>query len=211
MHVFEVPGERVFVVLSAGNLATTQAVINSIQRDFLDAGSRLHTVNHLFEAAEHIGEISCKVQARHCETRPHGDVNLGASFIIGGQIHNKPPGIFMVYPEGNYIAPSPQNPYFQIGETKYGKPILDRIINHETTLERAARCALVSIDSTMRSNLSVGPPVEVTIIEADALKVSRRLRLDANSAYYQQLRAAWGEGLNRIFTELPRFEWEEAI
>lgn len=210
MHSYIVPGERCFVILAAGNLGTTQAVINTVQRDFQAPGGHagLHDVEYLFEAAEYLGDISYRVKTRHSDEDPSGGVDLGATFIIGGQIKGKPPAILMVYPEGNYLAPSEANPYLQIGETKYGKPILDRIINPKTSLVDAARCALVSIDSTMRSNVSVGPPIELAIYQQDALDLQRRIRLDSDSAYYEALRSAWASGLSRVFRELPRFDWE---
>jgi putative proteasome-type protease len=210
MHSFTVPGERAFVLLSAGNLATTQAVLNILRRDFDDRHSirSLSTVDYVFDAAQYVGEVSCNVQTRHCESTRKSSVNLGASFILGGQIAGKPHDIFLIYPEGNYISPSPSNPYLQIGETKYGKPILDRIITHGTTLEVAGRCALVSLDSTMRSNVSVGPPIELALYRKDGLDIERHVTLDADSEYSLALREAWSDGLNRVFEGLPRFDWE---
>jgi putative proteasome-type protease len=210
MHAFILPGERCFVLLTAGNLATTQAVINTLQRDFADhhAKRSLRTPGYLFDAAEYVGEISCKLQARHAEATKKRDVDFSASFILGGQIADGPHEILMVYPEGNVIAVSPANPYLQIGETKYGKPILDRVITHETSLEDAARCALVSIDSTMRSNISVGPPIELRFYRAGSHAIERHMTLDLESPFYDKLRRAWGDGLNRVFRELPPFEWE---
>ena len=134
---------------------------------------------------------------------------MEASFIIGGQIAGQPHDIYLVYPEGNYINASDTNPFLQIGELKYGKPILDRIITRDTTLEDAARCALVSLDSTMRSNVSVGPPVELSFYVKDALQLQRRIVMDTSSEFYTQVRECWSAGLKEAFKGLPRFAWEK--
>lgn len=210
MHVFGVPGERALVLLTSGNLATSQAVVNAIQRDLDDpsATESLHTFHYLFDAAHYIGRISQRVQAEHRPALKEDGVSVEASFILGGQIHGREPNIYMIYPQGNYITASPQTPYLQIGETKYGKPILDRIVRSGTPLEDAARCALVSIDSTMRANISVGPPLEVAIYRAGTLALSQRLSLDHDSPLYRDLQKRWSEGLRRAFDKLPRFDWE---
>ncbi len=211
MYSFQPAPDRLFVILTAGNLGTTQGVINAIQRDLdTPAGNDLRNVNYLFEAAEYLGSVSHEVQARYHEEGQEADSGtFGASFIIGGQIRGQPHDIFLVYPEGNYVAASPSKPYLQIGETKYGKPILDRVITPQTSMERAARCALVSIDSTMRSNLSVGPPIELAFYEVDSLKFGRHEIFDADTPYLERLKQAWGEGLQNVFDTLPRFDWEQ--
>ncbi len=213
MYAFGIPGERSFVMLSAGNLATTQAVVNLVERDLAaaDPERSLKTVDYMFDAAHYIGKLSCGVQAAHCEPAKEEGIKFDASFILGGQIGDSAPEIYLVYPEGNYIAASPTKPYLQIGETKYGKPILDRIIAGETSLEDAARCALVSLDSTMRSNLSVGPPVEIAIYRNNSLALDTPLTFDTDSPFYQAVQRSWNEGLNRVFDDLPRFDWESAL
>ena len=209
MHCFSADKRYCFVILGAGNLGTTQAVFNEINRDLTDSTSTasLSTVNHMFEAARYLGKVSCRIQT---EFNALNDTKnkMEASFIIGGQIAGQPHDIFLVYPEGNYINASDTNPFLQIGELKYGKPILDRIITRETTLEDAARCALVSLDSTMRSNVSVGPPVEVSFYRKDALQLERRIALDTSSEFYSQVRDSWSKGLKEAFKGLPRFDWE---
>jgi putative proteasome-type protease len=211
VHIFEFPGDRVFVLMSAGNLATTQAVLAQIQRD-LDAGPsavNLRSLRHMYDAAEYLGTISVRAQKHVQSEAPTSTVDFRTTLIIGGQIQNEAPAAYLVYPEGNCIACSPETPYLQIGELKYGKPILDRVIRGETTLEDAARCALVSLDSTMRSNISVGPPLDVVIVPTGALRVSRRMRLDLDTPYYAQLRDAWGRAILSGFRNLPRFDWEQ--
>jgi len=213
LHSFELPGERVFVLLSAGNLATTQSVLNHAWRDWNGeaSGAGLKGVRHMYDAAEYIGQLLVRAQRDFAQ---HGgqysNVDFRATLILGGQIMGEEPALYLVYPEGNCIATSPETPYLQIGESKYGKPILDRMIKMtQTSLEDAARCALVSLDSTMKSNLTVGPPLDLVILRRDALAIRHRLRMDLDTPYYAALKKAWGEQLERVFREtLPKFEWE---
>ena len=212
VHTIEFPGDRLFILMSAGNLATTQAVLAQIQRD-LDSGDsvvNLKTVRHMYDAAEYLGVVSVRAQKHVQEEAPASTVDFRSTLILGGQIQNEATAIYLIYPEGNCIASSPETPYLQIGELKYGKPILDRVIRGETSLEDAARCALVSLDSTMRSNISVGPPLDIAIVPTNALKVSRRMRLDLDTPYYAQLREAWGRSILNGFRSLPRFDWEQS-
>jgi len=209
MHRFETRPDRFIVLLSAGNLATTQAVNAQIERDLHnpEISRNLNGLGHLDEIAAYVGEWSAKIQGTYSE-QPEQN-GFGASFILGGQIGEQPADIFLIYPEGNYIAASRDRPFIQIGETKYGKPILDRIIEPATSLERAARCALVSMDASMRSNLSVGPPIELLIHPAEGRSDFRYRRFDEDDAYLFQLRLAWAEGLKQLFMKLPRFDWEQ--
>ena len=210
MHTFGVEGERQIVLLTAGNLATSQAVVHLIRRDIdKQAPTHLLNVEYLFEAARYIGALSQQVQGEHAEAVSGGGFDVSASFIIGGQIAGQEPQIFLVYPQGNYISAGEETPYLQIGESKYGKPILDRLhmVSH-LSLEDAARFALLSIDSTMRSNLTVGPPIDLLLYRLDALTVDHRLRYKANSPYYAALRKSWNDSLVKTFGVLPRFDWE---
>lgn len=212
LHVFEFAGDRVFVVLSAGNLATTQAVLANIKRDLdnPNAPVNLRTVKHMYDAAEYIGSVSVRSQRDTAEKMQFGNtIDLRTTLILGGQIQGEEPALYLIYPEGNCISTSPETPYLQIGESKYGKPILDRAINTLTSLEDAARCALVSLDSTMKSNLSVGPPLDLAILPRDALRITHTLRLDLDTPLLAEIREAWGRQLLQAFRSLPRFEWEE--
>ena len=212
IHTFEFPGDRIFIVMSAGNLATTQAVLAQLQRD-LDSGPgvvSLRSMRHMYDAAEYLGALSVRSQKHVQAEGALPVVDFRTTLILGGQIQNEAPAIYLVYPEGNCIACSPETPYLQIGELKYGKPILDRVIRGETSLEDASRCALVSLDSTMRSNISVGPPLDLAIMPTGALRVSRRMRLDLDTPYYAQLREAWGRNILAGFRNLPRFDWEQS-
>ncbi len=210
MYAFSSGEDRTFVILSSGNLATTQGVINHVRRSLYDQEDPrgINSFNHLFDVAEYIGELNRQVQGRDSASPQQETVNLDASFILGGQIGEEEHDIFLIYPEGNYISVSPSKPYLQIGETKYGKPILDRVVVPDLNLEDSARCALVSLDSTMRSNLSVGPPFELAIYDTNQHKIAHHLKLDIETPLYQAMTQEWSNGLKEAFTRLPRFEWE---
>lgn len=214
LHIFETVGERVFAIQSAGNLATTQAVINQIKRDLVDpmAPVSLNTVRHMYDAAEYVGNLSVRAQQDSSALGQlrNSTVDYRTTLILGGQILGEEVALYLIYPEGNCIAASQDMPYLQVGESKYGKPILDRIIRSHISLADAARCALVSLDSTMKSNLTVGPPLDLAIILKDGLRVEHKQRLDLDTPYYASLKKAWGEQLERIFREtLPKFDWED--
>jgi putative proteasome-type protease len=203
MHRFGSAGERQLVVLTAGNLATTQAVITQLRNDIKNnAPINLMNVPSIDEAAEYLGQVSLQKQARFEQSPVHE-----ANFIIGGQIADNPLYLMMVYAQGNHIATSKDTPYLQIGESKYGKPILDRIIKPELELETAALCALVSMDSTVRSNLTVGPPVELAIYQTDSLSLDRHYRLEQDSDYLRELKTAWDQRLKEAFSALPPVQW----
>jgi putative proteasome-type protease len=212
MHVFTPGPDRIFVVLTAGNLATTQEVLHRVRRDLdgTDGAESLRTVRYLFEAADYLGRVSCEVQGAHMQAMQRAGFSAEGSFIIGGQIRGQGPGLFLVYPQGNFISASPETPYLQIGETKYGKPALDRVVEPGLTLEDGARLALVSLDATMRSNISVGPPLEVAIYTRDSFAIGHYLNLKADSPLYAEIRERWQDGLRRAFQQLPRFDWEAA-
>jgi len=208
MHTFVQPGDRMFVLLAAGNLATTQSVVKHLRDDCrLGIQPCLSSVHSMSEAADYVGNVSADVQ-RTQTARDTANTSFEATFIFGGQIAGHAPEIYLIYPQGNHIHESSAHPFLQIGETKYGKPILDRVIRSDTPLEQAARCALVSINSTIRSNLTVGPPVELLIYSADMLDGGRRLLFQEDHPYYRALGDAWNEGLRQALNNLPPFEWE---
>jgi putative proteasome-type protease len=210
MHTFVFPGDRAFVVLSAGNLATTQYVLAQAQRDINDpaAPTSLRTVRHMFDAADYLGQLSVRAQKQVTGQAQYSAVNVETTLILGGQLQGEEPAIYLIYPLGNCIAASPETPFLQIGEIKYGKPILDRFVRPHVHLEDAARCALVSLDSTMRSNISVGPPVDLALLPRDALQITHSLRLDYDTPYYSQLKETWSRQLENAVRNLPKFDWE---
>jgi putative proteasome-type protease len=209
MHACTWPGARSFTLLSAGNLATTQAVVKKLNSDTKEGLTpNLLSATNMREAADYVGLINAQVQQQQA-SRDAAGTNFDATFIFGGQIGSAPVEIFMIYPQGNYIHESSQHPFLQIGETKYGKPILDRVIHHDTSLERAARCALVSMNSTIRSNITVGPPVEMLIYERDSLADGRKLKLNEDDPYAREVAEKWNEGLLLALSNLPPFPWEQ--
>ncbi len=209
MHTFTVPGERVLVILSAGNLATTQAVMARIRRDTEnpDAEASLGKAPSVEEAAEYLGEILHEQEAKHEEAVAKAGFSAEASLIVGGQIAGAAPSIFLVYPQGNYITTSDQTPFLQIGETKYGKAILDRIVTPATTLDDAAKCALVSIDSTARSNATVGPPIELMCYAEGALGLGAYVSLDEDDPYLLEVKRLWNQRLTEAFDAVPAITW----
>ncbi len=212
MSTFVWPDERICVLLTAGNLATSQAVVNGIKSDLEEPSAKmsLRKGKYLHEVAHYIGQLSQKEQRQHADALEKCDSGgATASFILGGQIAGQPPAIYLIYPQGNYISASPETPFLQIGENKYGKPILDRIITPTISLEDAARCALVSLESTIRSNISVGAPVELAMHTNDAIEEPYHQTLSLNSPMYKSMQKQWNEGLRRAFSRLPRFEWED--
>ena len=170
----------------------------------------LLTVTSMSEAADYIGIVSTQIQ-RIQASRDPSNTSFEATFIFGGQLGLTPTETFMVYPQGNYIHESSEHPFLQIGETKYGKPILDRVIKRDVDLERAARCALVSMNSTIRSNVTVGPPVELLIYERDSLTEGRRLYMTDDDPFARELSERWNEGLILALEKLPHFPWEKQV
>ena len=213
MKSFERPGERVIVIVNSGNLAVTQATLNQLEQAnrHADMGRSLLNVSSMWEAAELVGNALREVRGRDGPFLLSGNVDAGANFIIGGQIAGEVQRLFLVYSEGNFIEATLETPYFQIGEVKYGKPIIDRVIAADTSLDDAVKCVLVSFDSTMRSNLSVGLPVDLVCYERDSLRLTHVRRFDEHDPYMTRLRQQWGEGVRRAFAELPRLEWNGPV
>lgn len=207
MHRFSVPYDRSLVLLTAGNLATSQAVVTQIQRDLEeDADFNIMKARYVTEVADYIGDISVAEQAKHNNigAAPNAGFNATATFILGGQIKGQPQELYLIYPEGNHITASEHHPYLQIGETKYGKPILDRIIRPDTPFETAMRCGLVSLDSTIRSNATVGPPLECLFYKANSLlPQSQYTKLEEHHPYLARLRQSWDENIRQAFEKLP--------
>jgi putative proteasome-type protease len=209
MTVFERAGDRVVVLLSSGNLAGTQAVISLLkQRGDVSGGpGGLWTARTMFDAAVLVSDAVRDVERRDAPFLESGPITFNASFIVGGQIKGEPPRLFRIYAEGNFIEAGEDTPFLQTGEAKYGKPIIDRVISPTTSLADATKCILVSFDSTMRSNLSVGMPIDLVCYERDSLQMRMRRRFEPGDAYFTALSAAWSEGVRKVFRQLPDLKW----
>jgi putative proteasome-type protease len=209
MTVFERRGDRVIVLLSSGDLAGTQAVIGVLNQRCVagDATANLWSARTMFDVAMLVADAMRDIERRDGPYLQESKIKFNASFIVGGQISGEPLRLFRIYAEGNFIEAGVDTPYFQTGETKYGKPIIDRVITRSTRLADAAKCVLVSFDSTMRSNLSVGMPIDLICYERDSLQVQRRRRFDDGDAYFTALSHAWSEGVRQVFRQLPELQW----
>jgi putative proteasome-type protease len=207
LHCYRYPGNRMIVLLAAGNLATTQGVVKQLHQPGADGQPILSTMPNMHAVVDFVAQLSADVQ-RQQQARDTANTNFEATFIVGGQILGQPPELHLIYAQGNFIHEPPQHPYLQIGETKYGKPILDRVIQPDTDLETCARCALVSINSTIRSNLSVGAPIDLLILQRDTFDNPFRLTLKEDDPYYRELTDKWGAGLLQALDSLPRIPWQ---
>ena len=208
MFTYDV-GDRTIIIVTSGNLGTSQAVFKSIQND-LDNNSgkqNLNTCENFDQIASYIGSLNIEHSA------PKGintdTVLLGSTFIIGGQIKGQPMELFLVYPQGNYIRPADSKPYLVIGEVKYGKPILDRVITPSVSIGDATRCALISMDSTLKSDLTVGPPIDFAVLKKDADNLSTLECLNITDENYSKVCNQWSEGIFKVFDSFPRFDWEK--
>jgi putative proteasome-type protease len=208
MHHFEVRGERMITLLTAGNLAITQLVVNRLREAIKkDEGSHLHNVTSLFEAASLVGDEVRFAFERDAEHLKNHNADFSASIIVAGQIKGEKPRLFNVYNAGNFIEPSSETPYFQIGETKYGKPIIDRVIKHDTEMMDAVKCLLISFDSTIRSNISVAAPIDLMLYRKDTFHGDCSQRITENDPYYAVVRKAWSEGLKSVFHQIQNPDW----
>lgn len=210
LTVFDHPGERMLVLMSAGNLAIAQAVRQLLCEPRGADDATLWNVSSLSEAARVVGDAIRAVHARDGASLKNFGIDFNASFILGGQIRGEAPRLFLIYAAGNFIEATPENPYFQIGEAKYGKPILDRVITPASSLDEAAKCALISMDSTLRSNISVGLPLDLLVYETDSLRVSKFVHIDQHNHYMQVIKSTWGARLRQVFQEIPDPQWSSA-
>jgi putative proteasome-type protease len=211
MRVYEKTDDRIIIVLSSGNLATTQGVINILDRHLhaLEGEQTIWNVPSMFDVASLAGDALREVARRDGTALSQGGIDASASLIIGGQIRGESQRLFNIYPQGNFIETSDETPYFQLGESKYGKPILDRVITTGTPQKEAAKCVLISFDSTVKSNISVGLPIDMLWYPNNALRVGVQQRIREGDPYFSMLRQRWGGGLRRVFGELPDPDWME--
>jgi putative proteasome-type protease len=209
MHFFERAGERVFVILTSGSLSLTQSVITLLQRDF-ESGAGLAAAPSLYDAARVVGEQVRRVSALDRAALEQDEYRFNIHLILGGQIGAEQPHLYLVYPQGNPLAATEDSPYLQIGECKYGRPILDRGIRYDqTSLEEAAKYALISLDSTMRSNVTVGPPVDLLLYRAGELRLSRHRRFSAKDPDLREIHMQWEHALRKAVLELPEIAFSE--
>ncbi|MEN9772605.1 MAG: hypothetical protein RJA58_1248 [Pseudomonadota bacterium] len=207
MTVFERPGDRVMVLMSSGNLAVTQAVLLVLTE--ATGPETLWTVSSMARAAALVGEAIREVHRRDGASLSSFGIDFNCNFILGGQIQGEDCRLFNIYSAGNFIEAHAESPYFQIGEFKYGKPIIDRLIRPDTPLDVAAKCALISMDSTLRSNISVGLPLDLLLYTRDSLLVSRFVTITQDNHYYNLIRSNWGHQLRKVFDELPDPDWDQ--
>jgi putative proteasome-type protease len=209
MTVFERPGDRVIVLLSSGGLAGTQAIVSVLKQrcESSDGTPNLWTARTMFDVAGLVSDATRDVERRDGAHLKSSDLVFNASFIFGGQIAGEAPRLFRTYAETNFIEAEGDTPFLQTGETKYGKPILDRVISSSTSLSDATKAVLVSFDSTMRSNLSVGMPIDLLCYERDSFRVRMRRRFDQGDTHFTTLGAAWSEGVRSVLKELPELTW----
>ena len=213
MMIYEKPGERFMVLLSAGNLSISQSVRELLQVERIEGGPRgegltIWNCESLFDAARVLGTTVRRVYAQDGAALKTAGIDFNASFILGGQIRGEAMRMFLVYAPGNFIEATRETPYFQIGESKYGKPILDRVITPATPLDQAAKCALVSMDSTLKSNLSVGLPLDLLVYRADEYHSDRFVCIDEHNPYFQFVRSTWGQRLREVFEAMDDPHWD---
>lgn len=213
MTVYEKPGERVLVMLSAGNLAITQAVKQLLNTEFIEGPNEepltIWNAKSMFDCARIVGSAVRKVYDRDAEALNKHGIDFNCSLIIGGQIAGEPTRLFNIYAAGNFVEAGIEGVcYFQIGESKYGKPVIDRVVTPHTPLQEAAKCALISMDSTLKSNLSVGLPLDLMVYEADTLHVDKLINIDETNAYFRMIRTSWGQRLQQVFDSIPDPSWQ---
>ena len=208
MYTWEEPGERAIFIMAAGNLATTQSVISLLDERTKAPTERSHTLlatPSMFQTARLVGETIREVIHGSAPTGQRADSAFNTTFILGGQINGSDPRLFLIYPEGNFIECTDDTPFFQIGEHKYGKPIIVRAYDRKMSFPEAAKLLLVSFDSTLKSNLSVGLPLDLAFYERDTYKIGLRKRIDRDDPYYRTISEGWSDALKTAFSSLPAF------
>jgi putative proteasome-type protease len=214
MIIYERPGDRFMVLLTAGNLSISQSVREILQVEQLKETEdsepiTIWNARSMFDATRVLGQAVRHVYDRDAEALRHAGVEFNVNLIFGGQIHGEGMRLFQVYSAGNFIEATSETPYFQVGEYKYGKPVLDRVITPDTELDEAAKCALVSMDSTMKSNLSVGPPLDLVVYEANRFETDKIVCIDMQNPYVRMLHSGWGQKLREVFDSLDDPVWDD--
>ncbi len=212
MHVWETPGERMIALMSAGNLSISQTVVSLLKEGIADSdgtSETLLTVPSMFRAAQLVGAAVRQVHGMYGEALEAESRGFNVSLILGGQIAGRGLRLFQIYSAGNFIEATQETPYFQIGETKYGKPILDRVLHHDTPLTGAMKLALISMDSTVRSNTSVGLPLNLIVYERDALELTLNRTIREDDPYFNTIRRLWSNALHNAYVDLPEPDWRQ--
>jgi putative proteasome-type protease len=212
MRMFANEDERIIVILSSGNLSITQKVVNILDHQTRnpEVKKTIMNMSSMIEVAELVGDTLREVKRRDGPYLQQSNVDAGATLLIGGQIRGERQRLFHVYNEGNFIEATRDTPYFQIGESKYGKPVIDRVIKCNTEILDATKCILVSFDSTMRSNISVGLPIDLLIYLRDSFRVGMQRRIEEDDPYFTMIHQQWGNGLRKVFAALPNPDWTVA-
>lgn len=215
MTIYERAGDRVLVMLSAGNLAITQAVKQVLSSETIEGSEgqaiTIWSAKSMFDVARIVGSAVRKVYARDADALKKHGIDFNCSLIIGGQIQGETMRLFNVYAAGNFVEAGIDGVcYFQIGESKYGKPVIDRVVTPDTPLQEAAKCALISMDSTLKSNLSVGLPLDLLVYKADSLQANQLINIDESNAYFRMIRSSWGQRLRDVFDSIPDPSWDQA-
>ncbi len=210
MSVYENPGDRMMVLMTAGNLSISQAIRQLVSEHVDAAGRSIWNAATMYEAAQILGDAVRTVHQRESRALAECGIDFNVSIIFGGQIKGERCRLFQIYSAGNFIESHDENTYFQIGEAKYGKPIIDRVVTPATALDEAAKCALISMDSTLRSNISVGLPLDLLVYETERLAVTRFVTIDEKNQYFRMIRDTWGEQLKRVFEGIADPVWDAA-
>ena len=206
---FSVPGERVIILCTSGSLSLTQAVLTLLRKDLrVQEAINLYTCATLYEVARYVGSKIRQIHEQDRSWLQQDGIDFKCSFLLGGQIKGEDPELYLIYNQGNFIQATQETPFLQIGETKYGRPVLDRTLNYETPLEAAAKCALLSIDSAMKSNISVGPPINLVMYEANTFTIRHQLQLRLGDPYLAKMRKLWEDSLKQAFEHMPNIDWQ---
>ncbi|MGA7952277.1 MAG: proteasome-type protease [Gloeobacterales cyanobacterium] len=206
---FSNPGERVIVITTSGNLSITQGVIACLKKDLHTPNQvNIHNLSTMYDVARYVGSKLREMEKLDRPSLEADRIDYHASFLVGGQIKGEDPELYLVYTQGNCIKAMPETPFLQTGETKYGKPILDRVLRHTTPVEKAARCALLSMDSTLKSNISVGPPIHLIMYHADTFELKHKMHLPLRDPYLIAIRQYWEGALQNAFEQMPEIDWE---
>jgi putative proteasome-type protease len=208
MHTFTQPGERVFVILSSGSLSISQSVLTLVRSDF-EHGRGLANADSVYQAARIVGDCVRRVSDIDRAALERDQYSFNVHLLLGGQVRkdSEPPSLYLIYPQGNPLRATEDSPYLQLGECKYGRPILDRGVDSQTSLEIAAKYALLSFDATIRSNVTVGPPVEIVLYRKDTFELTQYLRFSASDADLSIIHASWETSLRRAVEQLPEIEF----